>query len=226
MTASSSALLTRRARIIVPFLFAYGIALYLVAGAVSDAVSGQAPQGDSDLIIEAAVAAPATARAAVDSAAVSRALAAVEETDTIAALVRDQDVSVVRSGPWTASENDPDSAGPEAAVGVALTIELPEPIDIDLAGLPGNDEALVDRTPAGAPTQIERNFSSLLVLYDPAADEIVAVHPVPEGPPVHEAELGPAPDVAEQDPRAERRERGDARRDRGNRRGGKVSNRG
>ena len=133
-------------------------------------------------------------------------------------------MSVVRSGPWTASEDG--TVGPEADVGVALTIELPEPTDVDLASLPGNDGPLAERSLAGARAQIEQNVTSLLVLYDPASDEIVAVHPVPEGPPALQAEPGPAPDVVEQNQRAEQRERGAVRSDRGNPGGAEVSDRG
>lgn len=220
MTAVGSLFLTRRARIIVPFLFAYGIALYLVAGAVGDAFSGQAAQPGSDLAIGPAQAAPGASRASVNAASVSKALAALDRSDAIRGLVRGQATSVVRSGPWTAGEAGSDAPAPEATVGVALTIELPEAVDLDLSALPGANESTAERSLAGSPAQIEPDVTSLLVLYDPATDNIVSVHPVPKGPPAAPANIGPAPAIAEQSDRDNRGANGS------NRRGGQGRDRG
>ena len=227
MSTDSPVSLTRRARIIVPFLFAYGLAIYLAMGAVGDAFSGQPASGDSSVVVERGGAAVADGN--VSSTAVAEALAAVDETPAIQELVRDQPVAVLRSGTWTAGEGGAD--GPEAGVGVALTIELPEPADVDLNALPGA-EAGGKGAPRGLAatggdtSQVERNVTSLLVLYDPASDTIVAAHPVPGNAPALTTEIGPAPDVAQRNERAERKERGEKRRAGKHRRGSRVSARG
>ena len=206
MTALGSTLFTRRARIIVPFLFAYGIALYLVAGTISDAFSGQTAPGGSELVIEPAPGSPSGTRAGLDRDAVSRALAAVERTGAIRQLVRDQPVSVIRSGPWTAGDGATGGPKPEAevGVGVALTIELAEATDIDLGSLPHPDDATAPRSLEGTAPSLSRNVESLLVLYDPARDEIVAVHPGPRSAPPLPDELGPEPDVSPPNPQVDR----------------------
>ena len=237
MSTARPVSMTRKARVIIPFLFAYGLAVYLVMGAVGDAFSGQSAAREAGVVVERGAGATADSGAAVSGAAVAEALAAVEETPAIQDLVRDQNVAVVRSGSWTADKSSPDLPAPEAGVGVALTIEIPAPTDVDLSTLPGaataaaadsaDDEA--SRSLAGVGTdapQIERNVTSLLVLYDPAADKIVAVHPVPNSAPALTTELGPSPEVAQQDARAERRQRGQKRRGRGHRHEGRVTRRG
>ncbi len=241
MSTTSSRVFARRAGVIVPFILAYGLAVYFMAGAVSDAFSGQSAPGDSEIVVERAGAPagdsgyPAGGAASVDSAAVSDALAAVEETAAIQELLHDQEVAVIRSGPWTPAEAGSDAPSPDASVRVALTIELPEPTDVDLRTLPGRDDS-AERQPAGASrtlagaaaqgAQIEADVSSLLVLYDPAADEIVAVHPVPKSSPAMPAELTPAPDIAQLEERAKRKHRGDRQRGKFDRRRGEVRRRG
>lgn len=224
MTALRSVLFTRRARIIVPFLIVYGLGVYLVAGTVSTAFSGQGAQEDSDLVIASPLAAPESSDQAVDPTAVAEAVTAVEQTGALDALIGDQGVQVVDAGAWTADEANPAAPAPKQGVGVTLTLELPQATDIDLSTLPGAGRA--ERSLSGAASPIERGVTSLLVLYDPATDQIVAAHPVPSQAPSPPADLGPEPEVAQSDTTVDRDRPARRGRGTGSRRANEVRARG
>lgn len=199
MSTMRTTLLTRRYRIIVPFLFVYGLGLYLVAGAIGDAFSGQSPHPQADLVIERSGKAPGQPRAS--ASATAKAVRAVENNAAVRNLARGQRVSIRKAGPWTASE-DPAEAGPapQGEVGVALRVDLPEPVDLDLKALPGPGGSSDNRTPgeSAADADIVRGVTSLVVLYDPATGQIVSILPVPESAPALPTVAGTPPDVGRQ----------------------------
>ncbi len=180
----------------IPFFIAYGLGLYLVAGAIGDAFSGQAPHPRSELVIQRSGKAPG--EPSVNASDTAKAVRAVESNAVVHDLAQGGKISVTRSGPWTASEERSD-AGPEprTGVGVVLKVDLPEPIDVDLSTTPDLAGAPADGVPSRetAGASVVRNVSSLAVLYDPVTDEIVSILPVPDAAPPIPADLGPPPGI-------------------------------
>lgn len=191
-----AALLTRRSRIILPFLFAYGLALYLVAGTIGDAFSGQVEYPQSAISIERSGKVPGQPR--IKESDRAKAVRAAETASEIRNLTGGKAASVAEIGPWTASD-DPANDGPEPQghAGVAIRIDLPEAVDLDLGATPGSVAALADRSAAGARigSDVVEDVRSVVVLYDPATDKIVSVLPVPKAPPQAADGVGPPPDL-------------------------------
>ena len=191
-----AALLTRRSRIILPFLFAYGLALYLVAGTIGEAFSGQVEYPQSELSIERSGKVPGQPRIKASDRA--KAVRAAETASAVRNLTRGKSASVAEIGPWTASDNPAnDGPEPQGQTGVALRIDLPEAVDLDLGSTLGSVAALGDRSLAGArnDADIVEDVSSVVVLYDPATDEIVSILPVPKAAPQATDGDGPLPDL-------------------------------
>lgn len=199
MISVGSIIPTCRARIVVPSLIAYGLGLYLVVGAVGDALSSPASGNDAGIVAEPPLEGPAASRASVDQAALNDAVEAAEGTKVIRDLVRGQNVTAVRAGPWTAGGPGAEGPGPSSGTGVSLTVELPAPTSVDLSTLPGAEAAHSERSTAAAEPRVAEDVSALLVLYDPSMDEIAAVHPVPATAPAPPPDLGPSPEVARAD---------------------------
>lgn len=199
VSATCSTSPIRRAVIVVPFLVAYGLGIYLVTGAISDAFSGQSGQRDSGIVAAGPTDGAADIGTSVAPALLADAVEALERADAVRKLVRGQELSVIRAGPWTAGAPGTAGPSPTAGTGVALTIELPEPVAVDLSTLPSAEAADPESSVADTRRFTMPNVSSLLVLYDPATDEIAAVHPVPDSAPAPPRELGPPPGVARSD---------------------------
>jgi hypothetical protein len=191
-----AALRTRRSRIILPFLFAYGLALYLVAGTIGDAFSGRVEPPQSAISIERSGKVPGQPRVKASDRA--KAVRAAETASEVRNLTRGKAVSVAEIGPWTASDNPAnDGPEPQGEAGVAIRIDLPEAIDLDLGATQGSVAALADRSVAGARVEADvvKDVRSVVVLYDPATDKIVSVLPVPKAPPQAADGVGGPPDL-------------------------------
>ncbi len=191
-----AALLTRRSRIILPFLFAYGLALYLVAGTIGEAFSGQVEHPPSEVSIERSGKVPGQPR--INASDRAKAVRAAETASAVRNLTRGKSASVTEIGPWTASDNPAnDGPEPQGQTGVALRIDLPEAVDLDLGSTPGSVAVLADRSLPGAriDADVVEDVSSVVVLYDPATDEIVSILPVPKAAPQATDGVGPPPDL-------------------------------
>ncbi len=191
-----AALLTRRSRIILPFLFAYGLALYLVAGTIGDAFSGQVENPKSEISVERAGRVPG--QPGIKASDRAKAVRATETATEVRNLTRDKAASVAEIGPWTASDNPAnDGPKPQGQAGVAIRIDLPEAVDLDLGATPGSVAALADRSVAGArvDADVVEDVRSVVVLYDPATDKIVSVLPVPKDAPPAATSVWPPTDL-------------------------------
>ena len=176
---------------LVPFLIAYGLGIYLVAGTVSTAFSGPTDDDGGGLAIGRALPAPAAGPAGLPQGAQAAARAALERSPALRPLL-EQGASIGEVGAWTPAAS-PDGSRAAGTGGVALTLELARPADLDLAALPGADlAALTAATPA---ERIAEGVSALLVLYDAAHSEIVAAHPAPARPPLAPSHGGRAPEA-------------------------------